>query len=188
MKVEVYPSASGDCLLLTSADGKTLLADAGLPTAYDTFIAEPLAEMRKAGEVIDVAYVSHIDRDHIGGILRMLDHEMKWRVYEHMKAKGRRFREPRVPRPPQIGEIWHNAFLETIAETEAIQLETALATSAGALATLNAAALGSPKQAALAAKTEMLALSVGDAIEVNWRIGADQLDIPLNPNFDGDFM
>ncbi|MCP4385902.1 MAG: hypothetical protein GY798_31580, partial [Hyphomicrobiales bacterium] len=47
---------------------------------------------------------------------------------------------------------------------------------------------GSPKQAALAAKTEMLALSVGDAIEVNWRIGADQLDIPLNPNFDGDFM
>jgi len=188
MKLEIFPSASGDCLLITSADGRTLLADAGLPTAYDDFIAAPLAKMRDKGTAIDVAYVSHIDRDHIGGILRMLDHEMKWRVYEHMTCKGRQFKKPDVPRPPQISQIWHNAFLETIAETEAIQLGSALATSAGALAALNAAALGDPRQAALAAEVEMLALSVGDAIEVNWRIGADQLDIPLNPDFGGNFM
>lgn len=188
MKFEIFPSASGDCVLITSANGKTLLSDAGLPTAYDKFIAAPFAKMRNEGRSIDVAYVSHIDRDHIGGILRMLDHEMKWRVFDHMKSKGRRFKKPKVPRPPLIGEIWHNAFLETIAKTKSVQLGSMLTASAGALSALNAAALGNPEQAALAAKTEMLALSVGDAIEVNWRIGADQLDIPLNPDFDGEFM
>lgn len=188
MKLEIFPSASGDCVLITSADGKTLLADAGLPDAYDEFIAAPLAEMRDEGTVIDVAYVSHVDRDHIGGMLRMLDCEMKWRVYEHMKSRGRRFKKPSVLRPPQVRQIWHNAFLETIAKTESVQLGSVLAASAAALSALNAAALGDVQQATLAAKVEMLALSVGDAIEVNWRIGADQLDIPLNPDFDGKFM
>ena len=43
MKIEIFPSASGDCVLVTSSDGKRLLADAGLPEAYDDFIASPLA-------------------------------------------------------------------------------------------------------------------------------------------------
>jgi beta-lactamase superfamily II metal-dependent hydrolase len=188
MKIEIFPSASGDCVLVTSKDGKRLLADAGLPKAYDHFIASPLASLRKQNAAIDVAYVSHIDRDHIGGILRMLDHEMKWRVFEHMKKKKKSFKEPKVPRPPKVKEIWHNAFLEEIDKTEDIQLGAALANSANALAALKAANLGDQSMAARAAEVEMLALSVGDAIEVNWRIADDQLGIPLNKAFKGNLM
>jgi len=188
MKIEIFPSASGDCMLITSADDKRLLADGGLPTAYTKYIAKPMAELREEGKRIDVAYVSHIDRDHIGGILRMLDYEMKWRAYDVSQAKGSRLRKPKVPRPPDIGEIWHNAFLEKIQATNAINLENALHQSAQALSGLNAGTFGTAESAALAAHTEMLALSVGDAIEVNWRIGSDQLDIPLNPTTDGDLM
>jgi hypothetical protein len=72
MRIEVFPSGSGDCVLITSSDDKRLLADAGLPDAFDEFIATPLAELRKQQKAIDVAYISHIDRDHIGGVLRML--------------------------------------------------------------------------------------------------------------------
>ncbi len=93
MIIEIFPSASGDCVLVTSSDDKRLLCDAGLPAAYEDFIAEPLAELRRQQKAIDVAYVSHIDRDHIGGVLRMLDHEVKWRVFEHMQSKGRTFRK-----------------------------------------------------------------------------------------------
>ena len=188
MRIEVFPSASGDCVLVTSRDGKRLLSDAGLPDAYEAFIAQPLADLRAQNKTIDVAYVSHIDRDHIGGILRMLDHEVKWRVFDHMKKKNKKFKQPKEPRPPEIGEIWHNAFLEDIAATEKVQLGSALAASANTLAALNAAALGDARMTHLAAEVEMLALSVGDAIEVNWRIGEDQLDIPLNPDFDGKMM
>ena len=188
MRIEVFPSASGDCVLITSNDNKRLLADAGLPDAFDDFIAPSLAELRTQQKDIDVAYISHVDRDHLGGVLRMLDHEVKWRVFEHMRSMNRRFKQPNVPRPPEVREIWHNAFLEDIAKTEAMQLGSALAASANALAGLNAAGLGDVAMAQRAAAVEMLALSVGDAIEVNWRIGADQLDIPLNRDFGGKMM
>ena len=188
MKIEIFPSASGDCVLVTSADGKRLLADAGLPDAYDTYIAAPLSQLRTAGEVIDVAYVSHIDRDHIGGILRLLDHEVQWRAFDHAQAQGGRLRAPKAPRPPEIRQIWHNAFLEDIERSEQINLGNALSASAGVLAGLNAAALGDRGAQAIASEVQMLGLSVGDALEVNWRIGADQLGIPLNPDFGGALM
>jgi len=47
VKIEIFPSASGDCVLLTSKDGKRLLADAGLPKAYDDFIR---SEERRVGK------------------------------------------------------------------------------------------------------------------------------------------
>lgn len=187
MNIEIFPSASGDCLLITSSDGRRILADAGLPEAYDEHIAAPLAELRDADETIDVAYVSHIDRDHIGGILRLLDDEVRWRAFEHGRGQGRRLREPSVPRPPAIGQIWHNAFLEDIERTEAVDIGAALSSSAGFLSGLNAA-LADPAAANLAAEVRMLSLSVGDAIEVNWRIGEDQLGIALNPDFSGGLM
>ncbi|WP_192355943.1 MBL fold metallo-hydrolase [Mesorhizobium mediterraneum] len=188
MHIEVFPAASGDCLLLTSSDDKRLLADAGLPDAYDEFVAAPLSELRAAQKAIDVVYVSHIDRDHIGGILRMLDDEMKWRVFDHMQLNGKKFKQPKVPRPPEIRALWHNAFLDDVAKSKGVQLAVALAASANAMAGVNAGGLGDPDMVRRAERVEMLALSVGDAIEVNWRIGDDQLSIPLNPDFAGKFM
>jgi hypothetical protein len=58
-----------------------------------------------------------------------------------------------------------------------VRLAPLLAACANALSALNAGGLGKPEKIQLAATVEMMALSVGDAIEVNWRIGADQLDI-----------
>ena len=78
---------------------------------------------------------------------------------------------------------------KTSPRPRSVDLGAALAASADALAGLNAAGLGDRRMAARAAdRVEMLALSVGDAIEVNWRIGADQLDIPLNPAIGGKLM
>jgi beta-lactamase superfamily II metal-dependent hydrolase len=188
MKVEIFPSASGDCLLVTSSDDRRLLADAGLPKAYDDFIAAPLAKLRTAGKTIDVAYVSHIDQDHIGGMLRLLTHEVAWRAFDHSQAHGGRLGRPKMPRPPAIGQLWHNAFLEDIERTQQVDLGTALASSAGVLSGLNAAALGGREAQLIASETRMLALSVGEAIEVNWRVGPDQLNIPLNPDFGGKLM
>lgn len=180
MDFEIFPSGSGDCVLVTSSDGKRLLADAGLPEAYDRFIAAPLSKLRAAQQKIDLVYVSHIDRDHIGGVLRMFDHEVQWRAHEHSRANGGRLREPKVPRPPEVLALWHNAFLEDVQRTEAIDLGTALGSSATMLSGLGAALPEDHAAAAVAAEARMLALSVGDAIELNWRAGPDQLGIPLN--------
>ena len=70
MKIEVFPSASGDCVLITSNDDKRLLADAGLPDAYRRLHRRAAGGAATQQKAIDVAYVSHIDRDHIGGVLQ----------------------------------------------------------------------------------------------------------------------
>lgn len=193
MNFKVFRSGSGDCVLLTSAGGTRLLADAGVPPAYKEHIAGELAKLREQGHTIDVAYISHSDRDHIGGILGMLDSEMAWKIYDHMKSKGRRWKKPKSPRPPETLAIWHNAFLETIAKTKAVPLGTAgitdcLSRSANALSAINGAGFGTSSSVDAAAETQLLALSIGDAIEVNWRIQKNQLAIALNPQFGGKFM
>jgi len=185
MKLQIFRSLSGDCVLLTSPGGKRILADGGMPDAYTDHIATPLGALRKADIELDVLYVSHIDRDHIGGVLRMLDIETEWRVFDHMTDKGKTWSKPKSVRPPIARKIWHNAFFDTIQQTKAVNLGTA-----GLSQILNSAAttLSAANNTAGAAYARLLALSVGDAIAVNWRIGDGQLGIPLNPEYDGGFM
>ena len=83
--------------------------------------------MRAAKKKIDLVYVSHIDQDHIGGVLQLLDDEMAWRVHEFQIAHG----NPRIPcrrrrvrRPMKA--IWHNAFHEQL-DDNAGEIEDALA-------------------------------------------------------------
>ena len=113
MQLTVFQSGKGDCLLLADTGDKTrILVDGGMPDAYSEHVAPALSALRKKKKKdIDLVYVSHIDQDHIGGILRMLDDEVLWRVHEHQVKSGNRTHPvPSVPRPPKIGGLWHNAF------------------------------------------------------------------------------
>ena len=193
MILDIFRAGSGDCILITSDDETTrILADAGVPEAYKQFIAAPLSVLRGRNKAIDVVYVSHIDQDHIGGVLGMLDTEVAWVVHEHMTGQGKKWKLPAVPRPPEIKAIWHNAFLETIADSAKVKIDSAalgaaLGQDAAAMALAHALGMG-PAALAAAEEYRMLALSVGQAIAVNWRIGPDQLNIPLNPPFNGKLM
>jgi hypothetical protein len=121
--------------------------------------------------------VSHIDRDHIGGVLRMLDDEVLWRVHDHKKKDRKNnpgLKPPRPPRPPVISAIWHNSFHDQ-AGKNAAPIEAALAASAPVLsgALLEELRKAGQEQAGLMS-------SILDALRVSRRIGAKQLGIPLN--------
>lgn len=193
MNIDIFRAGSGDCLLITSTDRTTrILADAGLPDAYSNHIAAPLSQLRKKDQALDVLYVSHIDQDHIGGVVGILDAEVAWQVYDRMRENDQPWKKPTFPRPPKIKQIWHNAFLETISASKAKPIDSAeLTASLTADASTLAAtfALTGDRASLDAAEAmQMLALSVGEAIAVNWRIGKDQLDIKLNPAFQGGLM
>ena len=177
MKVKIFQAGAGDSLLLKSSGDPThrILVDGGFPTAYDTFIAKAIGDMGKAGENIDVVYISHIDRDHIGGILRLLDAKVAWRIYNHLDGTPNAVSEPRVPEPPEIGEIWHNAFFEDFNMNTPDIVTT--------LSGIGTVALGHAEVTVRrdGERTAFLGQSVGDAIEVSRRISDGQLGIPLNP-------
>jgi len=183
VKLEVFQASKGDCLLLTSDGGTRVLVDGGMDDAYPKHIAPAMARLRERGEKLDLLYVSHIDDDHIGGVLELLNDEVDWRVFEFQKdvAGNPDPKPPRAPRPPAIDHIWHNAFNMQLGRENTRRIEDALSASAALFA-------ASTRTADLreAARLRELATGVTAALRVSHRVSGDQLDIPLNHHFGGD--
>jgi hypothetical protein len=183
MKIRVFQSDKGDCLLITSSDGKHVLVDGGMSSSYDEHVAPALDKIRHAGETLDVVYVSHIDQDHISGILKMTDDLVAWKIYDFQSANGNtQAKKPKTPRPPEFSRIWNNAFHDQIGKN-AGRIEDMLAARARALTLI-------PKEFAKEAAEHYadLAQSRSEAVRLSRRLGARQLNVPLNPEFDHGLM
>jgi beta-lactamase superfamily II metal-dependent hydrolase len=183
MKLTVFQSEKGDCLLLTGEDGKRVLVDGGMRTSYSEHVAPALGKLRDEGAELDVVYVSHIDQDHISGVLQMMDDEVEWRIHDfQVKSGNKTHKAPRSPRPPKVKDIWHNAFHEQVEDNEG-QIEDLLAASA---AILSGSALAEVRE--LAAQQSDLATSVAEAIQLSRRVSPQQLGIKLNRPAKGALM
>jgi hypothetical protein len=180
MKLTVFQADKGDCLLVEGADGKRMLVDGGIAASFREHVAPTLGALREAKQELDVVCVTHVDEDHIGGVLALLDAEVDWRVHDYQLASGNtRHRAPAVPRPPAVKEIWHNGFGEQV-DGDLRAIADLLTQSAGALDLSDADDLR-----ALAERHRELAHSAGHAIRLSRRTGPRQLGIPLNAAFDG---
>jgi beta-lactamase superfamily II metal-dependent hydrolase len=181
VKLTVFQSDKGDCLLLTGGDDKTrVLIDGGMSSSYREHVAPTLGKIHEDGGKLDVVYVSHIDQDHISGVLQLLDDEVAWRAHEFQLRTGNdEHAEPKAPRPPVVEEIWHNGFRDQL-EDNVGPIEEMLAASASVLSGGERAA-----HQQLAASYQNLASGVRDGLELGRRASAEQLGIPLNPPFGG---
>jgi beta-lactamase superfamily II metal-dependent hydrolase len=178
MKLTMFPADKGDCLLLRGADGTNVLIDGGMRQSYSQFVAVALGRIRNRKERLRLVCVSHIDQDHISGVLQLLDDMAAWRVHDYRKKDEDRPDPPAVPRPPEIDGIWHNAFHEQIGKNSG-PVQQMLAASAALLSAL-------PRERAKQAAGDRreLATSVKEALQLSRRIRAGQLKIPLNREFD----
>jgi hypothetical protein len=193
MRLRVFQAEKGDCILVTTASGRHMLADGGMADSYTEFVAPELERLRLAGDALDLVYVSHIDEDHISGILKMLDDLVDWRVFEHHGAGSSAVR-PDSHRPPEIRGIWHNAFHEQITRNQG-RIERMFAADVGRLLDEAARALAifddddaPPDRRDIARYFRSLVTSKRQAIEVSRRIGDSQLGIPLNEEYDNRLM
>jgi beta-lactamase superfamily II metal-dependent hydrolase len=185
MQLTMFQSGKGDCLLLADIGDRTrILVDGGMPDAYSEHVAPGLSALRKKKKKdIDLVYVSHIDQDHIGGILRMLDDEVLWRVHEHQVKHGNRTHPvPRVARPPMIGAIWHNGFRDQLPK----KAEPIAETLAAMAPILSGAVLDELRD--IGRTQGELVSSVDEAIRVSRRISPEQLKIPLNRQAQGKLL
>src|SRR5262245_15293085 len=109
--LDVRRARKGDCLILHygSKDDPGLgLIDAGPSNVYKPHLKPRLAEIRKARGLaaeatlpIDFLMVSHIDDDHIKGVLEL--------TKELIEAKA-----AQRPLPLKIKTLWHNTFDDII--------------------------------------------------------------------------
>ncbi|MGE0502844.1 MAG: ComEC/Rec2 family competence protein [Rhizobiaceae bacterium] len=119
--LKVLRAKKGDCLIL-QADGATVLIDGGPGGVFRAFLEPVLEELRpgaginKESQPIDLMMVSHIDDDHIAGILDLL---------RKLEAQNQAQQNPIV----EIFQAWHNSFADIVggvaAPTGAVKAEAA---------------------------------------------------------------
>jgi beta-lactamase superfamily II metal-dependent hydrolase len=179
MKLTVFQSADGDCLLVTGRDGTNLLVDGGRRTSFESYAASTLSQL----DMLDLVCVSHIDSDHIAGILQLIDDLFDWRVYDYQQFSGNAsFPSPRSPRPPEICGVWHNSFKDQLEEnSEAI--EEQLVANAKVL-NMDASVIGEGL-ASLGSIANGLVTSVRESLSLANRLSAGELGIPVNREFGG---
>ena len=175
MKLTVYPSGKGDCLLLESA-GKRMLVDGGVS---DSFRREVLPDLAKSVKKLDCVYLSHIDDDHIGGLLVLVDAVYAWRVFDFRVKKNKKAPKPKVPRPPEVLKVWHNSFTDQLKDN-AGPVAAALAQSATILSGLSTQDETLEKIRVYHAD---LAESTKQSLQLRYRLSAGQLGIAVNPEY-----
>ncbi len=128
-------------------------------------------------------YVSHIDNDHISGVLQLLEDEVSWRVFEHHQQNGDTVKKPGVPRPPVIKGILHNGFRDLITVNEKpIESLVAAKSIENLLSAMAPSLFGTAVPELMKAAEEMQAIATGvpEGIQVSKLIAPEALNIPLN--------
>jgi beta-lactamase superfamily II metal-dependent hydrolase len=119
VKLKAFFATDGDCLLLTSGDGHHALIDGGRTTSFREQAWGTLQQLQQAGEGLDLVVVSHIDNDHVSGILWLLEAVREWTVFDHHhsgRGNNPGIKPPKVARPPAIAKVWHNSWLDQIGD------------------------------------------------------------------------
>lgn len=91
LKLKMYPARNGDAFLIEAA-GSHVLVDAGYDSTYNDYIAGDLAAIAATGGRLNLVVCTHIDSDHIGGLLAFF------------AANG-----PPGGRTIEVDTVWHNS-------------------------------------------------------------------------------
>jgi hypothetical protein len=184
MKLEVFFAKDGDCLLLTSADGRHILVDGGRSTSFESQTRPVLQGLADDGTPLDLVVVSHIDADHISGILTLLEDVAVWEQHDFQVNEGNNpsFPKPKRPRPPEIRGLWHNSWRAQLGDLAGpISALAQQVSEAIELAPRSDAASEGPARIALTSIAD-LAESITDGIDLISLVD-DKTPIPRNKGF-----
>jgi len=174
--LEALEAAYGDCLILhygTIATPRVMIIDGGPSGIYSKRLRPRLAELQKSRTgaqplPVQLAVVSHIDADHIEGILALTQEAID------AKANGD------TPVARVLG-MWHNSFDDTVKPAVAAVAQVA-ATEGVQLASLDGSIARSIAKMTTD-KSQLVLASVGEGRAL--RANVQALHIPLNSGFAG---
>ncbi|WP_306262690.1 MBL fold metallo-hydrolase [Pararhizobium sp. IMCC21322] len=166
LTLRVIKAKHGDSLLLF-ADDNTILIDGGPSGVYDRYLRHQLQALPKSGEeppVIDLVMVSHIDADHIDGILDL--------TAELIEARDEE-RDPIV----HVRRAWHNSFADTIAKSVGVSPAATRSQAASLAGAFDEMSLGGfdPHE------SKLVLASVGQGRQL--RLDLKALNIDVNQRF-----
>jgi ribonuclease BN (tRNA processing enzyme) len=164
--LEALRAKFGDSLLLhfgTAEEPRLVLIDGGPPGVYNDALKPRLQQLREERGLdaatplaIDLAMVSHVDADHIAGLLDLV-------------RKLKDLHDSHQPVPWKIDEFWHNSFDDILGNQEVTVASTGSAMSPASIGDL------------LRPAGSLLLASVGQGRELRNLLAA--LNLAGNPSF-----
>jgi beta-lactamase superfamily II metal-dependent hydrolase len=106
LKLHMIQAEQGDCMLVeygTLAQPKYTLIDGGPAKVYKTHLRDQLRKIKEAGGKLDLVVLSHVDDDHVRGLLDLM-------------AELRRQRDGRKAETISIDTLWHNSYRRTMGD------------------------------------------------------------------------
>jgi beta-lactamase superfamily II metal-dependent hydrolase len=100
LKLRVIQARYGDCLILESGSGKRrkhILIDGGPGRVYHPYLRGELEDITASGGQIDLLVLTHVDNDHVLGLLEMMN------ALKEAQEQGQ-------PGAVRVRRLWHNAF------------------------------------------------------------------------------
>ena len=70
-QIKMYPTGNGDAFLICT-DTTNILIDGGYASFFTQHIKDDLEELNSANQSLELVITTHIDSDHIGGVLKLL--------------------------------------------------------------------------------------------------------------------
>lgn len=110
VSIEMFPAKVGDSFLISIFEDNNkvnILIDGGFIETYTDFIKPRLEKMNKIGEKIDLLVVTHIDKDHIEGIIELFKDNSDNEISNIIK----------------INEVWHNSYRHLSIQDNGNELE-----------------------------------------------------------------
>ena len=163
LKLHVVQAEFGDSLVLefgTAASPRFILVDGGPPFTFERSLHQSLKTLLPAPRVLEAVVLSHVDGDHITGLLDLL-------------AELRRQEANGEATTLSVKELWHNSFSRTIDPGGGLQVRLRDALRAA----------GAAQQMALASEAS---LGIGEGNSL--RLAALTMQLPINSGFANDLI
>lgn len=90
MNVTIFPAVNGDSFFVETNES-SILIDGGYVSTYRKFIKPKLESLRKLDKNLNHLIVTHIDEDHISGIIKLIEENKDGKIIE-------------------IENVWHNSY------------------------------------------------------------------------------
>ncbi|QRQ11509.1 AVAST type 1 anti-phage system MBL fold metallo-hydrolase Avs1a [Acinetobacter pittii] len=106
LRIKMYPANNGDAFLLSS-DNTNILIDGGYASTFNHHILNDLEAINSKNKYLELVITTHIDSDHIGGLIKFLS------------LNGSSAQPQIIP----IKNIWHNSLRSLTNHYEFLDME-----------------------------------------------------------------
>lgn len=118
MEISLLSALNGDCILVEYSPAHYILIDGGYVDTYQNYLLPRLKKITSQGGKLDLLVVTHIDSDHISGIVKLLEEDELPIPIDSIWYNGYRHVQSNVKITTEAESFVHKSICKEVLKTE----------------------------------------------------------------------